>query len=302
MNAQTRYRSPTAFRAALEQRLRHEAQESGIALNRLRKEAAFNRLLARLHHTAPQMWALKGGLALIARVGAQVRATKDADANWRSSREELEDTLDTIEDLDMNDWFSFQVGDGHTLQGEGEEGALRYPVLAELDGRTFEQLTFDINVSGPTDDRPVELVTIRRNPFAFINEPPLQIPMVTPAQQLAEKLHAYTRRYEGEHSSRAKDLFDMLVIPHQVHLPDGTRFTMEARHTFAIRHTEWPPQLNEPPREWTQPWTGFITEYPVPWDDLDSAYTALKRFWEPVLDGAAAATNATWHVEAWQWK
>jgi hypothetical protein len=67
---------------------------------------------------------------------------------------------------------------------------------------------------------------------------------------------------------------------------------MEARHTFAIRHTEWPPQLNEPPREWTQPWTGFITEYPVPWDDLDSAYTALKRFWEPVLDGAAAATNA----------
>jgi predicted nucleotidyltransferase component of viral defense system len=128
MNAQTRYRSPTAFRAALEQRLRHEAQESGIALNRLRKEAAFNRLLVRLYHTAPQMWALKGGLALIARLGAQVRATKDADANWRSSREELEDTLDAIEDLDMSDWFSFQVGDGHTLQGEGEEGALRYPV------------------------------------------------------------------------------------------------------------------------------------------------------------------------------
>ena len=45
MNAQARYRSPTAFRTALEQRLRHEAHESGIALNRLRKEAAFNRLL-----------------------------------------------------------------------------------------------------------------------------------------------------------------------------------------------------------------------------------------------------------------
>jgi hypothetical protein len=43
--------------------------------------------------------------------------------------------------------------------------------------------------------------------------------MVTPAQQLAEKLHAYTRWYSDEPSSRAKDLFDMLVIADQVQLP-----------------------------------------------------------------------------------
>lgn len=53
MSAQQRYRTASAFRTALEHRLRTEAQTSGVPLNRLRKEAAFNRLLARLHRAAP---------------------------------------------------------------------------------------------------------------------------------------------------------------------------------------------------------------------------------------------------------
>lgn len=91
MNASDRYRDPAAFRRALEQRLRTEARRSEVPLSRLRKEAAFHRLLARLHRAAPERWALKGGLALITRLGAHVRGTKDADANWRSTGSELDD-------------------------------------------------------------------------------------------------------------------------------------------------------------------------------------------------------------------
>lgn len=53
MSARDRYQSAGAFRAALEARLRAEARASSIALNRVRKEAGFNRLLARLSRTAP---------------------------------------------------------------------------------------------------------------------------------------------------------------------------------------------------------------------------------------------------------
>lgn len=106
-----RYGSAVSFRSALEQRLRAEAFDSGIPLNRLRKDAAFNRLLARLHKAAPDDWALKGGLALIGRLGAGVRATKDADANWRGTRSDLEEALATVEDSDLGDWFSFTIGD-----------------------------------------------------------------------------------------------------------------------------------------------------------------------------------------------
>ena len=301
MSARQRYRTAAAFRAALEQRLRAEAQASAVPLSRLRKEAAFNRLLARLRHAAPDTWALKGGLALIARVGVQLRGTKDADANWRATRQELEETLTAVTDLDLDDWFTCEIGDGRKLVGEGEEGALRYPVTIKLDGRIFEQLSLDVNVVGPQDPRPLELVRVPRNPFEFVSEPQVEIRMVTPAQQLAEKLHAYTRRYEDESSSRAKDLFDMLVIASQVQLPSGPTLTAAVRQTFQIRATDWPPALLEPPPDWAEPWKGFITDYPLQWGDLRDAFVALQRFWGPILTGVAADADASWQPDAWQW-
>lgn len=69
------YSSATAFRQALEDRLKAEALQTGVPYDRLRKEAAFHRLLARLQRVAPQdSWALKGALALIARIGARMCA------------------------------------------------------------------------------------------------------------------------------------------------------------------------------------------------------------------------------------
>lgn len=42
-----RYESPDAFRTALEQRLKNESDATAVALLRLRKRVAFERLLAR---------------------------------------------------------------------------------------------------------------------------------------------------------------------------------------------------------------------------------------------------------------
>lgn len=302
MTARDHYQTGAAFRTALEQRLRTEAHASGTPLNRLRKDAAANRLLARLQHVAPDAWALKGGLALITRIGLNVRGTRDADANWRGSVGDLDDALTAIEALDLHDWFSFEIGDARPLQGEGEEGALRYPVTARLDGRTFDQLHIDVNLVGLTDPRPVELVRAQRNPFAFIAEPPLEIPMITPSHQLAEKLHAYVRRYNENASSRAKDLFDMLVIADQVELPNGAELIIAVEQTFRLRATELPPDIPEPPADWAKPWDGFVTDYPLEWRDLSEAYDALRHFWEPILTGQAATRRATWRPSRWRWE
>jgi hypothetical protein len=180
------------------------------------------------------------------------------------------------------------VGDARPLHGEGAEGALRYSVNARIDGRIFEEMSLDVNLIDPRDARPVELVVVQRNPFEFVGEPSLEIPMVTPGQQLAEKLHAYTRRYEDERSSRAKDLFDMLVIADQVQLPSGARLSDAVQDTFQVRVTRWPPELVQPPPDWERPWIGFVTDYPLPWNTLDAAFAALTQFWNPVLTGTAA--------------
>lgn len=78
------YATPEAFRRALEDRLNAVYRQTGLPLDRLRKQAAAQRLLARLVEAAPEgSWALKGGLAMIAWIGPAARATRDADTTWR---------------------------------------------------------------------------------------------------------------------------------------------------------------------------------------------------------------------------
>lgn len=90
----TEYKSAAAFRRSLEDRLRARAAETSTPLDRLRKEAAGQRLLAHIQHYAPpNSWALKGGLALIARMDDKARATKDIDATWRAETRNLHELL-----------------------------------------------------------------------------------------------------------------------------------------------------------------------------------------------------------------
>ena len=63
-----RYETPRAFERALSDRLKRQAAEESVDLDRLRKRVAFERFLARLFEQTPAHWVLKGGRA---------RATKD---------------------------------------------------------------------------------------------------------------------------------------------------------------------------------------------------------------------------------
>jgi len=63
-----KYATPSAFRAALEQRLSTIAQQTRVPPVRLRKLVVFDRLLARLVVVAPNRWVVKGAVALLFRV------------------------------------------------------------------------------------------------------------------------------------------------------------------------------------------------------------------------------------------
>lgn len=237
---------------------------------------------------------------MIARIGTHVRATRDVDANWRRVQAELEETLDAVIDTDLGDSFEFEIGDAAPLEGEGPEGALRYSVTARLAGKVFEKLKLDINLT-TEDPRPVELVEVKRNPFAFIRELPLKLPMISPSQQLAEKLHAYTRRYAAGTSSRPRDLFDMLVIAQEVALPTSGEIAAACRQTFELRETPWPPEFNPAPADWENPWHGFITDYPLPWRTAANGYDALAEFWVPILKDILPESSK-WHPDVWEWQ
>ncbi len=291
------YGSPQAFRIGLERRLLDRARQTGRPLDRLRKEVAHQRLLARLLHTAPSgTWALKGGLALLARLDERARSTSDADANWRATVEELENTLDRAAVLDLTDGFSFQIGRARPLEGETAAGALRFPIIAVLAGREFEQISLDINLI-PTDRRPVDEVRLR-DLLDFADLPAPIVPTIPLAQQLAEKLHAYTRSY-GNGSSRPRDLYDMLVIAERLPVPAASVIVEACRSTFEIRTTDWPPQIPDPPNTWADRWAQYVTVYGIPWATLGHAGQALRGFWNPVF--AEHVAGERWDPDGWQW-
>ncbi len=72
------YTTAAAFRKALEERLKRTSVSEQIDLNRLRRQVAFDRLLARLFREEPPPWVLKGGYALELRFKA-ARSTVDID-------------------------------------------------------------------------------------------------------------------------------------------------------------------------------------------------------------------------------
>jgi hypothetical protein len=89
-----KYATPAAFRRALEDRLQAIAKKEGVDLQRLRRQVAFDRLLARLFQGRDPKrlpWVLKGGYAMELRMKA-ARSTKghrpnDARPLWPASHE-----------------------------------------------------------------------------------------------------------------------------------------------------------------------------------------------------------------------
>lgn len=291
-----------ALRRSLETRLKTRSQDTGLPLDRLRKEAALQRMLARIAAVAPKgSWALKGGLAMLARIGDRARATADADATWRIATAMLETTLEDAAETELGDHFEFLIGRGRQIQAEGPEGGLRFPIRCLVAGKPFEALRLDVNlVSG--DPRPLDHVELR-NLFDFAALPPVVVPAVRVEQQLAEKLHAYTRDYGEQDNSRAKDLYDMIAIAQHLRLPPHSRLRQACQETFKLRETNWPPTMKPPPAIWEGAWRGFVRDYGLAHQSLEKAHAANRQFWEPVLDTARKDDDQSqWHPDTWAWR
>jgi len=87
-----KYASGPALRTALEERLKRVSREDGIDLQRLRRQVAFDRFLARLFLGPNTNWVLKGGYAMELRFQT-ARTTKDLDFTVRVAPAGRDDIL-----------------------------------------------------------------------------------------------------------------------------------------------------------------------------------------------------------------
>jgi len=94
-----KYATPQAFERALSDRLKRQAAEQGVELDRLRKRVAFERFLARLFGRASSRWVLKGGYALELWAGpfeAEARNLDLATTNIKDAHKAVEDYARTL--------------------------------------------------------------------------------------------------------------------------------------------------------------------------------------------------------------
>jgi predicted nucleotidyltransferase component of viral defense system len=289
-----RYRTSTAFRTALEARLK-AAQRDGVGLSRLRKRVAFERLLARLNAVAPNAWVLKGGFALELRLGARARMTKDIDVDWATGEEEAVELLLMAAAATLDDCFEFAV-ERSPMADDLPGGGRRWTVIATLAGREFERVAIDVGFATTPVLKPEAITSSHLLDFADIAA--VNVPTIAIEQHIAEKIHAYTRIYAaGTPSSRVKDLVDLVVIAHTTVI-DADRLALAIRDIFERRATHPVPRLvPAPPSDWDTGWRRLSANVPAD-EDLHVGHATAAAFLDPVLAGTA---TGRWNPTEKRW-
>lgn len=289
------YGSPAAFRAAVYARLRDLARRLGIEPHILRRQAALERLVARLTKAAPGRWALKGGLALQIRLHEHARPSLDLDVDHAKGGDAARDDLQRAASLDLGDGFAFAIIGAEELREGGQRLAIRYNLQSLVSTTAFEPLQIDVTVAPPEpwDAEPAQQPSL----LASIGLDPVEVLIVPLERQIAEKLHAYTRVYGGRGTTRAKDLVDFVLIRSYERV-DAQRLRDAIQRTFARRGTHpAPDHLPPPPPELA---VGYRSEAQAVGitTSLDEAHRLAAEWLDPALAGTA---RGSWDPSKRDW-
>lgn len=283
-----RYETAAAFRQAIEDRLRLRAQGIGQSLDRLRRRVVFERILARLLGAQPGRWVLKGGMALEFRMGDRARATKDLDLVVRDIEPQMDAVVTALstalaEDAHA-DHFRFTIAKVRELaEDEAGRPGWRTSIDAALAGRNFATVRIDIvaraeEITGTETITPPALLD-----FAGLPAPPIEV--VDAKQHFAEKIHALTRDYDGQLSSRSRDLADLMILLDNG-LPSDDALASVLLHVFSERRTHnLPENLPDPPASWQAEFTRFAHELDLEQQSVTAAITRLRSFWAAIPFG-----------------
>lgn len=278
-----KYSNATAFRMALETRLKNLADTQEVDVQRLRKQVAFDRLLCRLFQKSNGHWILKGGYAMELRMEV-ARTTRDIDLSLQDipghktrdfSNEAILDLLQEGTATNLHDYFTFLIGEPMMDLEGAPYGGARYPVDARMDGRTFARFHLDVGLG---DKALQPLCSVQsKNWLGFANIKPGTFQIISEEQQFAEKYHAYTRPRTDRLNSRVRDLIDMVLL-----IQAGDMNTPMIQKAFAVTFSgrkthEVPEAVPKPPDNWTTPFEAMAVECHID-TDIRSAVAVLTEF------------------------
>ncbi|MBM4061807.1 MAG: nucleotidyl transferase AbiEii/AbiGii toxin family protein [Planctomycetes bacterium] len=293
------FRTPAAFKASLEERLRSRARAGEGDLQRLRQLVVYDRFLARLFAEERPDVVLKGGLVLELR-SRRARATKDVDLRMAGNPAATLDWLQAVGRKDRGDFLHFEITvdpvhptiDAAGLAYQGR----RYRAQALLAGKPYGRpFGLDVAFAEPLVGEPEVL---EGEPWLdFLGIPPTRARVCPLLVHVAEKLHAYSLP-RTRPNSRVKDLPDLALLA-RVRSIDAGELRAAITATFAHRATHAVPAvLPEPPASWVNAYAVMAREHDLPWPSLQGLTAAVRAFLDPLLAGNAGR----WDPGAFAWR
>ncbi len=209
MTQERAFASPQALRRGVTDRLKTIAAPNGRwTVSELQRQFAYDRLLARLYGI-DDGWVLKGAVALLAR-RVSVRHSSDIDLYREADRTMVERELRAAAELDLGDWFRFEIGAGEALGGT--TGGARYPLTAWVGATRWATFHVDlvgigVRMTGVPDYVP---------PVAAISVPGIDQPGYRAyplVDHIADKIAAILEPHGGGRpSTRFRDLIDLTAL------------------------------------------------------------------------------------------
>jgi hypothetical protein len=247
-----RYDTPPRNRRALEQRLRDVIADTQLQ-QRARRQLGYVALAAALmHHARDQhdepLFLIKGGVAVELLLGLRARATKDLDATARLTGEEIGPRLRAAL---AHGWegFAFRlIG----LEQVRDTAALRGDVKVSYQGDPWSTVQFEVS---PAEGVSGQQIHWTANTFVDPEHlglhSPGELPLVTIAYLIAQKLHACTDHTDPERpNDRYRDLIDLILVDRLMRNEDRASMREVCVEIFRLRAKHaWPPRITVLP-EW----------------------------------------------------
>lgn len=291
------YRSAQAFGAALTDRLKTLAAHSRYTVSQLRRQFAYDRLLARVFTSHDADWVLKGGVAMLARLSV---ARHSADIDLVTHRDSPTAALPALREAaarDLGDFFTFRLDPPRSLVQQIQ--GIRVPTEARLGPRLFERFAVDL-VTGAVITGDPETAP----PLLAVDVPGLVRPAyrVYPlADTLADKVAAIIEDHHGRPSTRFRDLVDIVLIAHDQPVDSAalTRALASERFRRGLRPRSG---LEIPDAAlWHGGYVRAAGGIPELVErDLDQALVLAKTFLDPILTGER--TRGTWNPATLAWE
>jgi len=292
------YGSPVAFGAALKDRIQAAANESAYTMTELRRQFAYDRLLARVFAASPGSWILKGGGGLLARIPGQARHSMDIDLFYRGELETAVSDLDHLgSDDSFGDFFTFDISPNPGQFADGATG-LNLGVAAFLGETEFQRFNIDLVVSSNMTKEP-DVV----DGLAPVSIPGLRVVdyiVYSVVDHVADKHAAMIDTYGvGDRpSTRYRDLIDLVLVATTQHV-DAVELRTALLSEYQHRGLDVPTAVVAPDDSWTAGFAREAAKVPhLKQETLSAALVVVNGLLEPVLACEAAGT---WSPDQLQW-